>query len=61
MTNATKALIIAVVNAGFGVALAFNLPLTDVQIGSLLLLVNAALSLVVGLTYKNSPKRVSGS
>lgn len=58
MTNATKALIIAVVNAGFGVVQAFDVPLTDKQIGALMVFANAALALVVALTYKQSPKRI---
>lgn len=58
MTNATKALIITAVNAAFGVAQAFNLPVTDKQTAALLLLVNAVLGIVVAVTYKNSPKRI---
>lgn len=58
MTNATKAGIILVINAGFGVAQAFNAPISDKQIGAIMFFVNAALALAVLLTYKNSPKRI---
>lgn len=58
MTNATKALIVAAINAAFGVAQAFNVPITDKQVGALMLFVNAVLALAVVLTYKSSPKRI---
>lgn len=58
MTNATKAGAIALVNALLGAAVAFGAPLTEVQVGAVLAVANAALGLWVGLTYKSSPKRV---
>lgn len=59
MTNATKALIIAVVNAALPLVTSFGLDLSDAQIVGITGTVNAVLALVVGLTYKNSAKRVS--
>lgn len=58
MTNATKAQIIAAVNALLALAVAFNVALTQAQIGAVGVVVNALLALVVGLTFKQSPKRV---
>lgn len=58
MTNATKAGVIALVNALLGAAVAFGVPLTEVQTGAVLAVANAALGLWVGLTYKNSPARI---
>lgn len=58
MTNATKAAIIAVVNAALGVALAFDLPVTDQQMAAINVFVNAALGVWVALTYKDSAKRL---
>lgn len=57
MTNATKAQIIAAVNALLGLAVAFNVALTQAQIGAVGVVVNAALALFVGLTFKQSPLR----
>lgn len=61
MTNATKALIIAAVNAVIGLATAFGVALTAVQTGSILATANAFLALYVAYTYKNSAKRVPGA
>lgn len=58
MTNATKALLIAVFNAGLALAVSFGLTLTDAQTVALTGFVNACLALWVALTYKNSPKRI---
>ena len=58
MTNATKATVIAVLNAALGLAVAFGVPLTETQTGAILAFGNAALALVVGLTYKSSPARI---
>ena len=58
MTNATKAGAIALVNALLGAAVAFGAPLSDAQVGAVLTVANAALGLWVGLTYKNSSKRL---
>jgi hypothetical protein len=58
MTNATKASIIAVLNAGLGLAVLFGLDLSPDQIGGVLAFANAVGALVVGLTYKSSPTRI---
>lgn len=58
MTNATKAMIIAAVNAFLVLLQAFDVGLTDKQGEALLVFVNALLVLWVGLTYDNSRKRV---
>jgi hypothetical protein len=58
VTNSTKALIIAVLNALLGVAVSFNIGLSDAQTGAIMIAANAVLALIVGLTYKNSPKRI---
>ena len=57
-TNATKANIIGLVNAAMFLVVAFGVSLTDAQQGAIGGFVNAALILWVGLTYKDSPKRV---
>jgi len=57
MTNATKALLIAALNSALGLAVAFGVELSDAQVAALLGFGNAALALVVALTYKNSPTR----
>lgn len=59
MTNATKALIIACVNSALGLAIAFGVHLSDAQAAAILGFGNAVLGLVVALTYKSSPKRIS--
>lgn len=58
MTNAVKANVIALVNAALALVVAFGVDLSDKQQVALVGLVNAALSLWVVLTYKNSPKRI---
>ena len=58
MTNATKAAIISVLNAALGASVAFGAPLTELQIGAVLLLGNTLLGLLVAVTYKNSRKRI---
>lgn len=60
MTNATKAHIIVLINAALILVTAFGVTLSDKQTGAVMLAVNAALSLWVALTYKNSPKRKPG-
>lgn len=60
MTNATKAQIIAAVNALLGLAVAFNVALTQAQIGAVDVAANGLLALAVGLTFKQSPKRTVG-
>jgi hypothetical protein len=58
MTNATKANLIAVLNAALGAAVLFGLDLSADQIAGVLAFANALGVLVVGLTYKDSPKRI---
>ena len=58
MTNSTKAAVIAVLNAALGLAVAFGVNLSDAQTASILGFGNAVLALWVGLTYKNSAKRI---
>lgn len=58
MTNATKAGIITLINAGLGLAAAFDVALTQAQIGAILMFANAGLALWVGLTKQNSAKRI---
>lgn len=58
MTNATKASLIAVLNAGLGLAVLFGLDLSPDQIAGVLAFANAVGALAVGLTYKNSPTRI---
>ena len=57
MTNATKAQIIAAVNAAFGLLVAFHVALTTAQIGAVDTAVNAGLALVVAMTYTASKTR----
>lgn len=58
MTNATKAHIIALVNALLALAASFHW-ISEGQVGALGLVVNALLGLYVATTYKNSPKRIA--
>lgn len=58
MTNALKAGIIAVLNSGLGLAVAFGVQLSEGQIAAILGFGNAVLALAVLATYKNSPKRI---
>lgn len=58
MTNATKALVISLINAVLGLAVAFGVDLTPEQLGAILTVANSAGALAVALTYKRSAKRV---
>lgn len=58
MTNASKAGIIALINAGIQVADEFGLDLSESQTTALSVFVNAGLALWVLLTKQNSPKRI---
>jgi hypothetical protein len=58
LTNATKAAIIAAVNAALALVLAFGVPVTDLQTAAITGFANTILGLWVAFTYKNSPKRV---
>lgn len=59
MTNATKAAVIVLINAGLGLLIAFGVSVTDSQQAAITTFVNAALGLWVMLTYQNSSKRVT--
>jgi hypothetical protein len=62
ITNATKAQIIAAINAVLGVLGSFGLGhLTNAQQGSILVAANAVLAVVVAVTYQSSSKRVKTS
>lgn len=58
MTNATKAQIIAAVNALLTLAMAFGLPISTEESAAVVVVVNMALGAYVAATYKNSKKRV---
>jgi hypothetical protein len=58
-TNATKANVIALANALIALVTAFGLDLSADQIAAILTVINILASAWVGLTYKDSPKRVS--
>jgi hypothetical protein len=58
MTNATKAGLITAINAVMSLAIAFGVSLSDTQLAAVMTTVNALLALYVGLTYKDSPKRI---
>ncbi len=60
-TNATKAQVIAVANTVLALVISFGFELSADQIGAILAAVNALASLWVGLTYRQSPKRIPGS
>jgi hypothetical protein len=57
-TNATKAQIIVVINAVLALVTAFGFDLSNEQMAATTAAANAILSLWIGLTYKDSPKRV---
>lgn len=59
LTNATKAAVVAAVNAALAVIESFNAyDLSDAQRGAVLGAVNAAFVLWIALTYRQSPKRI---
>jgi hypothetical protein len=58
MTNATKAHVIALLNAFLLCLTAFGVPLTSEQQAAIGALVNAALVTWIGTTYKNSKARI---
>jgi hypothetical protein len=61
MTNAMKALIVTAINALLGVAVAFDVALTEAQIGSIMVAINAVLAIVVAVTASSSPALKSGT
>jgi hypothetical protein len=58
MTNATKANLLAALNACLGLAVLFGIPLSNEQQGGIYVAVNAVAAVFVGLTYKKSAKRI---
>lgn len=58
MTNATKANVIAFINTFLVLLVSFGVSLSDGQQAALIGCVNAALVLWIGLTYKDSSKRI---
>lgn len=58
MTNATKALIIAFINAGLALAVGFGLNLTTEQFALIIAFIDAGMVLWIGLTYKESSTRL---
>lgn len=59
MTNATKGLVAAFINAVLSAVVTFGVDLSTDQVGAIMLCVNAALALWIGLTYTQSAKRIS--
>lgn len=58
MTNATKANVIALVNAVILCLQTFDVPITNAQQAAIGGVVNAVLVAWIGMTYKDSHKRV---
>jgi protein-S-isoprenylcysteine O-methyltransferase Ste14 len=58
ITNASKANIVAAVNAALSLLLVFGVSITDAQVAAIVVAVNAVLVLLVGATYQNSAKRI---
>jgi hypothetical protein len=58
ITNASKAQIIVTVNAVLSLLAAFDVVLTQAQLGAIGVAVNAVLGLIVALTYTQSSKRI---
>lgn len=58
ITNTTKALLIAAINAILAVVTTFDLGLTQAQLGAIGIAVNAILALVVAVTFKQSKMRL---
>ena len=58
ITNATKAQVIVVLNAVFALVAAFGFDLSNEQMAAITAVANSLLGLWVGLTYKESPKRI---
>lgn len=57
LTNATKAGIIAAINATIVLLATFGVPISQGELQAVLGFANAAMGLYVLLTYKDSPKR----
>lgn len=58
MTNALKANVIAVINAALVLVVSFGVDVSDAQQAAITGVVNAVLVTWIGLTYKESPKRI---
>jgi hypothetical protein len=58
VTNATKAVLISVLNGGLGLLVAFHVTLTQPQLGAIDAFANALLAAWVLLTYTRSAKRM---
>ena len=61
MTNATKAQAITLANALLALAVLFGVGLSAAQLAGATVALNALGALIVGLTYKDSAKRIPGS
>jgi hypothetical protein len=59
ITNATKAQLIAAINAALGLLIAFNVTLTQAQLGAIDVAANAVLALIVAITFTQSSKRTT--
>lgn len=58
ITNATKAQIIAAINAILGLLIAFHVVLTEPQLGAIDVAANAVLALIVAVTFTQSSMRL---
>jgi hypothetical protein len=58
LTNATKGMILGVVSTVLALILAFGVELSSEQVAAIIAAVDAVLVLWIGLTYKESPKRI---
>ena len=61
ITNATKGILLGLVTAVLNLLTAFNVLMTQAQIGAITTVVSLALTLWIALTYKNSRKRIPNS
>ena len=57
VSNATKAQILAAINAVLGLLIAFHVVFTQEQMGAIDVAINAIASLIVGLTFQLSAMR----
>jgi uncharacterized MnhB-related membrane protein len=61
ITNAMKALVSTAINGIFAVLIAFDVTLTQEQIGAIMLVVNTLLAIAVLLTANASPTLATGA
>jgi uncharacterized MnhB-related membrane protein len=61
MTNAIKALLSTAINALFGVLIAFDVVMTEAQVGAIMIFVNAVMAIIVVATANNSPTLATGA